>query len=150
MTIKEWIEDTREHQSDVYQTMVEVFGNYLPKAINHDEDKIEWVRKNFAGVGRNTDIPDLLDLWKATGFMQHKIESHHHKENVSNLFEVLEMLVDWACACRKRRGNAIDPDATRYPNLDWDAIMRNTLELIATTFDDMLVQLKSPNQDDKA
>ena len=129
-----FIEDTKRHQADVKKIVFLAARILELNCAEHDADKIIFANKL-------TNDADALQLWKDIGFEQHKsiapmAGSTHHKENVQDLFDVIEMLADWIAAGHRRNGAATDPNHLRIPKLDWEKLLQHTYELIYLLVED--------------
>lgn len=94
----------------------------LDRAKRHDDDKLSY-----------TNLKDWLSYFHAGNHFKGNFDNtHHHKEDVSDLFGVIEMFIDWCSASYRRNGKLLDPETNNIPYLDWNSIARNTLIIVVS------------------
>lgn len=122
MNKETFIAQTHLHKEDVIALLAYANDIITARSLKHDDDKLVFA----AGL---LDDQDALAAWIRDGFPIHAHTSLHHKENIEDMFGVVEMLVDWVAASYRRNG-VLDPEQTRLPSLNWEKIMRNTLRIL--------------------
>ncbi len=112
--------DTLKHQRRVFQLMQTAVTELLKRGAYHDNSKLnepeksifdEWTPK-LAGSTYGTQEYDDMKKEMQVALDHHYANNRHHPEyhengiNDMNLFDIVEMLIDWKAACeRHNNGN---------------------------------------------
>lgn len=126
-------QDTLTHIELVQKLLEQVRANLRNRALTHDASKfVEPEKSGFDVIRPRLDHDDIeSDEYKATlkefdGILRHHYDANsHHPEHYKNgiagmtLWDVVEMVCDWAAASQRKPGGTI--------NIDW-AVKRFGIE----------------------
>lgn len=126
----------------------------LPSDDNYREyiDLIEWVENG----GLVIDVRDLENFRLIKELFHSCCREQMSSVNNMNLFDILEMLIDWTAACKRHAdgdiNKSIEINTTRF-NLSPQLvnIMKNTVPYLTNEFEELLTQkdlYKNPQQNE--
>jgi len=96
---EELTEQTKQHINDVIKTSLNLSKIHMAKAIMHDNTKID----AKAMVVTDEFFEFIQKDFKTDWFEEtHLIEPHHLATTDVNLLDIIEHLIDGACACYRR------------------------------------------------
>lgn len=140
--MSKFIDETIQHIEDVRKLVHSSADFLFSRSAGHDADKLAF----------NGDLSAWLDYFKkGEHFKGNNGNTHHHKEDVQDLFGMIEMLCDWCCASYRRNGAVLDETNTRLPQYgvaDIERILRNTLTIIASLARDLFSGVEKESYED--
>ena len=132
---------TREHIQDVNTLLIEAAQELLERAVKHDASKLQPVEhEKFSMAAARFKEPgnefgtkgyEETKEWLGSALQHHYEHNSHHPEHYDdgvlgmNLFDLLEMLLDWRAAAAARSASGeLDLDKSQEMHKIPDDVMR--------------------------